>query len=240
MNGKKIFWGIFFILATVLLIVSQVGSFMEIGFWSLLGTIILLAVIIQSAIYRVWFGICISAAFLYMIYQEPLGWPDISFVVLIVAAVLLSIGLHFLLKPKKQHYRDSSHFCYMGSGDGWQEAKHSDNEDDNDPEMSVKFGNIVRYLHSSALRSGKLQCSFGNLEVYFDEAALAPEGAELFIECSFGDTKLYIPKHWSVEERLSKSLGDASFGGKRPEPDAGSRLVLTGNVSFGNVRINYV
>jgi tellurite resistance protein TehA-like permease len=57
MKKRNIFWGIFFVVATVLLIASQLGSFMEIGFWSLLGTILLIAIIIQSCIYRVFFGI---------------------------------------------------------------------------------------------------------------------------------------------------------------------------------------
>ncbi len=232
MKKKNIFWGIFFIVATVVLIASQVGSKGSISFWSLLGTILLVAVIIQSAIYRVFPGIFIPAALIYIIYQGPLNWPYLSPWVLIIAAILVSIGFHILFKNRllpRFAYHDNS-------------TRISGNDDDNNPKLSVSFGNTSRYLHSTGLESGRFSASFGSLEVYFGDAVLSPGGAVISMDCSFGSIKLYVPRTWRIAESLDSSFGGINYSNSGiAAPDTNlPQLTLTGSVSMGNIELTYI
>ena len=235
MKKRSVFWGIFFILATILLIASQLVSFTTINFWGLLATVVLAAIIIQSCIYRMWGGLFVPLSLIYLIFQTPLGWPYIAPWILIIAAILLSIGFHFLFRSRPKKYIPHHH--------GFSDGRHSDvsqNEDDNNPVISVKFGSVVRYLRSDCLRAGRFSSHFGSMEVYFDNARLAPEGAELFLECSFGAIKLYIPRSWPVEDRTQNSVGSVDFKNLSATDSSLPRLTLTGNVSMAGVEIIYI
>lgn len=232
MKKRNIFWGIFFIVATVVLIASQVGNFEAWSFWSLLGSILLVAVIIQSAMYKVWAGIFIPISVIYIIYQNALHWPYIAPWVLIIAAILVSIGFHILFKS-----RSIPHHVYHDHS-----TRISGNDDDNNPQISVSLGNTTRYLHSTALASGRLSVSLGSLEVYFGDAKLDPAGATISMDCSLGAIKLYIPRVWRVVDNIESSIGGVSFinsGIAAPDPELPA-LTLKGDVSMGGIEVTYV
>lgn len=234
MKKKNIFWGLFFIAATLLLIASQVGSFEVVGFWSLFATVVLAAIIIQSLIYRVWFGVFLPVAILYLIYQSPLGWPFLSAWVLIIAAILVSIGMHMLIKPSYSH-NHHHHGHYNG-------GNVSGNADDNYPTISVSFGNTTRYLHSDCMTGGQFRVSFGALEAYFGEAKLSPGGATLLLDCSFGAIKLYVPRTWIVKEEMNAGLGGVNYTntGIAQRQDDSPELTLSGSVSMGGIEVTYI
>jgi hypothetical protein len=94
---------------------------------------------------------------------------------------------------------------------------------------------------SDLLKSAHLSSAFGKLSVYFDQVLLSPEGAEAFLDVSFGTMCLYLPKEWRVEDRIHTGAGSVNSDHRRVEPDAGAPvLALTGNVSFGSLEIRYV
>ena len=47
MRGKKIFWGIFFILAAVIVIISKLGIIPDIGVFTILATIFLVWLFVE-------------------------------------------------------------------------------------------------------------------------------------------------------------------------------------------------
>jgi len=230
-KARNIFWGIFFIAATIFLIASQLGSFIEIGFWSLFATVILVAIIIQSAIYRAWWGIFISAALVYLIYQAPLALPYISPWILIIGSIFLSIGFHFLFKPKNKYAEYANmHINNQSTG----------TDDDNNPIINVNFGNTVRYLRSDCLKSGTFTAHFGNLEVYFDQARLDPEGAEIYVDCNFGAIKLFVPRTWLVIDKVHSGMGGVSTK-NHPQLEANPpTLTITGSINMGGLEIMYI
>ncbi|MGI6152456.1 MAG: LiaF transmembrane domain-containing protein [Christensenellaceae bacterium] len=244
MKKRNWFWGIFFILATILLIASQVGSFMEISFWSLFWTILLVAVIIQSALHRVWPGIFIPVAVIYMIFQNPMAWPYIAPWILIVAAVFLSIAFYFLFRtrPKKQFYDGGS----FHEGSCWNEdasSMHTDDAgstDDNYPSISVRFGDVSRYLRSSCFTRGKFSVHFGNAEINFAQAEINPQGGEVWLECSFGAIKLYVPRNFDIINKTAGSVGGVEFKGTPVREADSPKLTLSGNISMGGVEVIYI
>lgn len=235
MKNRNWFWGVFFILAAVFVVASQVMSLGHISFLSLLGTVLLLALFIHSLIRLEFFGIFLPVALLYMIYEKPLMLPHISVWILILAAVFLSIGFSSLF-----HSRIHKKWCC--GREEWQHSKQTvENIDDNNPVAKVSFGSSSKYLHSDCLKSGQFSVSFGNLEVFFDQATIAPEGAEIFVDCSFGAIKLYVPRHWRVIDNIHTGLGGVENDTRlaSPAPEA-PKLTLAGNVQLGGVEIHYI
>lgn len=245
MKRKHIFWGVFFILAAVVVIASQVGSFVQIGVWSIIAAVLLIAWLV-SGISRVSFvEIFLSLGLLYIVFQKPLELFYISPWLLIIAALFLGIGLSLIIR-KKPKAPWSGHW-QTHKGENWQvaayepEANVEVNDDDNFPRVKVSFGTTSRYLHSQSLTRGEFSASFGGLEVYLDQAQLAPEGAELFLECSFGNIKLYVPRSWTVRDNISASLASVGNDTRMARPEAGlPPLHLTGSVSFGAIEVAYV
>ncbi len=238
MKKRNIFWGIFFILATVILISSQLVSFMQLNFWSVLATILLVAVIIQSCVHRVWIGLFLPLALLYMIYWHPLGLPDIAPWILIVAALLLTIAFHILFKSKPPVYYIHNRKAGINDSDG----NVSENDDENHPVISVSLGAAVRYLRSNCLETADLKVSLGAIEVYFDHTTLSPSGAEVFLNCHLGAIKLFIPRNWPVINNTNGSMGGIEFkntGLSAPDPSLPT-LRLSGNVSMGGIEVVYI
>lgn len=234
MKHNNWFWGVFFVLAAAFVIVSQVTSFAQIGFWSILAAVLLAAVFIHSLIHLNYFGVFLSLAVAYWIFQQPLHLYIISPWLLILSAVLLSIGFHIMFRRHTKCKYVKRHF------DGG-EYTAIEEIDDNNPYIKVSFGASNKYLHADALKGGQFYCHLGALEVYFDQVQLHPDGAEIYVDCSLGAINLYFPRTWRVVNRLHGSLGGVSEDTHRsaPAPDA-PQIVVTGNVSLGAVEINYV
>jgi predicted membrane protein len=227
------FWGVFFVLAAVFVVVSQVMPMAQIGFWSILAGVLLAAAFIQSLVHLNYFGVFITLAAGYWIFMQPLHLFYISPWLLFLAALLLSIGFHSMFQRQAKHRYDQSH-------DGGA-ARTVEDIDDNNPYVKVTFGSTSKYLHGDSLKTGQFYCSFGELEIYFDQARLDPTGAEIFLNCSCGSVTLYVPRNWRVVDKLHSSLGSVKDELRRanPDPDA-PVLTLTGSISLGAVEVQYV
>jgi hypothetical protein len=233
MKSRNWFWGIFFLLSAVFVIASQTGSFVQIGFASVLATVLLAALLISSAVHRNYFGIFVPLAFLYVIYQQPLHFVRISLWLLILAAIFASTGFSFLF-----HRHPNSHMCWH-HGESIQPT--TENIDDNNPYAKVNFGASSKYLHGECPKGGQFDVSFGALELFFDQSQLSPDGAEILLDCSFGAIKLYVPRSWQVIDHVSTSLGGVDNDIRLAQPaENAPQLTLTGNVQLGGIEIHYI
>ena len=253
MKNRNWFWGIFFLLAAAAVIAIQIETVGQIGIWSLLAGVLLIALLVHSLIDLNFFGVFVPLAFLYMIFWQPLGFVFISPWMLVLAAVLTSIGFSIIFHPKRRNHKEcwhwvhdshDSHDCHdIPDGQDNQnksEWQNTETIDDNHPYAKAQFSSSSKYLHADALESGKFTVSFGELEIFFDQVQLSPDGAVVNLDCSFASMKLHIPKHWQIIDKLNVSLADVNSGRRAnaPAPDA-PKLTLTGNVQFGGVEIQY-
>lgn len=242
MKHKNLFWGLFFLLAALFVLFSQVISFGEIGVWTILATIFLAALAIQSGATRNFYGLFFSIALLYAIYQDPLDLYRISFWILMVAAACASIGCSILFHGRHWGENGSGHFSQDGvfHGPGPFQDK-TQNIDDDNPSASINFGSSCRYLHSDCLKSARFSVSFGKLDVFFDQARPSPDGADIYIHCSFSGMDLYFPKEWRVTDSIREDLGsvESSIRSTPPASDA-PKINLIGSVEFGKVSIHYL
>ena len=88
------------------------------------------------------------------------------------------------------------------------------------------------------MQSITLDASFGNANIYLDDAKAAGDTVILDLTASMGNVNLYIPLSWELENQLSVSLGNVIVKGK--SNGGGPTLVLKGRANMGNVVINYM
>ena len=169
---------------------------------------------------------------------------------MVLATLLATIGLYVLLPHrhmKRRYYSGGNRCCGAdccgedGESDSEGAIRVRENDDENNPVISVHIGGVSRYLHADNMESLDLDCSFGSLEVFFDQVTLSSDGAKAQIFCKFGSIEMYVPRQWRINDKITCSLGAVNFTGRRAEPeDDAPELTLSGSVSFGAVEIHYI
>lgn len=234
MKNKNIFWGLVFLTAAAFVLLNSFGYFSELSITKIIFTVLLVCCILTSLRPINFFGILVPIALLIIMYDDLLESFSVSvssFSVL-AAAILGSIGLSFLFPDHR-------------SPDGFQKHGHNafaetaDHVSDSDVNCSVSFSGTTKYIDTPDFRRGYFKCSFGSLKVFFDHAKITADSAEIFIDNSFGETDLYLPKEWNVKLEMTASFGDIKEIHKIT--NVGLPVVtVRGNVSFGDCKIYYI
>lgn len=235
MKKENIFWGLFFILGGIFLIIGRFDLFDGFSFWTLFVTVLLVAWLVRSIRYREFFGITFPIAFLCIIYDDFLGIDNLTPWPVLGAAAFASIGLSILFKDSWHGngscYVDHPHHPHCKGG-SYEEVT------DNQFTFSTSFSSSVKYVKSDDFTSAQINCSFGEMKVYFDDAMIQNGEANIRLDVSFGGVELYIPKTWTVINRATASFG--AIDEKNRNASTGTPIVnLTGDVSFGGVSIIY-
>jgi len=238
MKSKNWFWGIFFVSAAILVVVNQFGFFNDVGLFSFLFTLLLLPIIVKSMLCLNFAGILFPAAFLCIIYAKPLGISNLTPWTVLLAALFGSIGLSILFhKRKYSDFRFHHNNCRHNKNENVKNVINT--SDENVISCGVSFGASVKYVNSPEFQKANLSANFGSLKVYFDNAKLSQNGAEINFNISFAEVKVYVPKTWNLVNNINVNLGgveEKNSGGKSEGPE----ILLTGNVSFSGVEIIYV
>jgi predicted membrane protein len=237
-------WGIFLLLAAALVVVNQVGGFVEIGFWSLAIAALAVAMFISCLVSLSWGTLPIPIAVLYYIFQQDLnesyGFPILGFWSLVLVTLLACAGLSVLL-PRRWKRVKFKNTGRRDRGGERPEPGGGETDSDNNPVIDLRFGHVSRYIHADSLERAVLNCQLGAIEVYFDQAQLSPDGAEIICNVQCGAIEMHIPKHWRVDDRINCTLGGVEMSNRRADPDENSPLVtIKGNVSLGGIEINRV
>lgn len=237
MKSKNLFWGLYLILAAVLLVFAQLNWFEGKDLFKLAVFILLAPGIIKSALSFMFAGVFFPLAIIVIVLQVT----NLSIWVVLLAALLLTIGCHLVFgSPRFAHNFAGGINCC--GGDWEKHHEHFDtvvnSPDDDIVDYGVKFGSSIKYINSDNFKRANLRSSFGALKVYFDNAKISPEGAEIYLDVSFGAAELYIPKSWKIMNNANVSLAGIEEKG-RYERDA-TPVKLLGNVTFAGVEIIYI
>lgn len=230
-NSGKIFWGLFFILAAVYVVVSKLWIVPEIGVFSILMTVFFIWLFITGIRNVNFWEILFSIAFLCIIYDEPLHIEMLTPWTVLGAALLGSIGLSMMFKKKSR-----TEFTVSYEGKSGKQGEQCSGEE---IYMENSFGSVIKYINSDNFCRAKADNSFGSLTVYFDNAVIQSQEAKVHIDNSFGETNLYIPKEWKTDNEISQSFGNVNTYGKM-EGTSCSVLRLYGETSFGTINIYYI
>lgn len=232
MRKHEIFWGLLFISAAVLIILNQFGFFTGISMFDLVVTIILGGVIIKSITHLNFWGILFPLAIICILYADEWNIPDFSPWPVLLTALLLSIGFSILFK---NHYFWGSHSHHNHNSF----CNYTVNEKDGSIiNCSTSFGECIKYVNSENFERANVNCSFGDIKVYFDNALIPSGKADLYLDISFGSAELYIPRSWRVVSKVHVFCGDIKDNGSINQDSP--VVTIHGNVSFGDAKVIYV
>lgn len=237
MKRRNGFWGIFFIAAAVLIIVNQLGYLGDINFITLGFTIILIPIIVKSIMYFQFGGIFFPLAFLGILYDERLGIENMTPWPILLTALFLTIGCSIMFH-KKMRWGSYEKYVHVNHHEHFEQVIND--EDPDVVNLKVSFSSAVKYVNTESLQRANLFCSFGAMKVYFDNAKVHPDGAQIHLDISFGALELYIPKTWRVENNANVSLAGFEEKHTRRDAEIEATVKLTGNVSFSGVQIFYL
>lgn len=239
MQSKKIFWGLFFILAAVYVVVSKLGMLPDIGAFKILLTVLMLCLMAEGIRRVNFYEILLPAALIVVFYDDMLGISkQLTPWTILVAALFASIGLSMLFHKKRKgsegrgiavEYTQQKGTAGAGGGQSDGERIRFENN----------FGSAIRYINSDNFREAHVENNFGTLSVYLDNAMVQGGEAYVDVENNFGETNLYIPKEWQVTNDLDHAFGAVNNKGKCVGSST-TVLYLRGSANFGVINIYYI
>jgi predicted membrane protein len=232
MKKGNVFWGLLFILAAILIILNQLGFFAGISIFEIVATVILAGIVIMSVLHLNFWGIMFPLALICTIYADQWNITEFTPWPALLTALLLSIGLSIMFKRPNWW--------------GWKSHQHNsfgrnviNEKDDTVVECTTSFGECIKYVNSDNFMKANINCSFGEVKVYFDNASIPSGRAEINLSVSFGEAILFIPKTWNVINEAHVFLGDIDRSGNHIG-ESSPVVTIRGSVSFGDAKIIYV
>lgn len=230
-KSGKIFWGIFFLLAAVYVIVSQLGILPKVSVFTVIFTVFCIWLLVNGIRNISFWQILFSIAIVCILYAEPLGITALTPWSVLGAAALGSIGLSMIFPKKKKRIWKHANINVGGSSTGEYNGERVECEN--------SFGESIKYINSENFCYANLDNSFGSLTVYFDNAMIPSGKATVNVDNSFGEVSLYVPKIWKVQVRMDHSFGSVEEKG-RCEGSSDTTLDIVGDTSFGTVNVYYI
>lgn len=235
MKFSNWFWGLFFLVAAALVIANQFGYMVGINIFTLIAAIFLIAIMIKSATHLNFAGILFPFAFLGIIFADPLGIQNLVPWPILAAAFFGTIGLSLIFsKSIKKHWT----VHHINTSDNEHFEQIIDTPDDTTVSCKVNFGSTIKYVNSPNFEKGFFDCSFGAMKVYFDNALIEKDQAEIYVDVSFGGLELYVPKNWNLVDNISTSLAGIEY--KNRPGTTNKSVILKGKISFSGITIIYV
>lgn len=228
-------WGAFFIFAGAMLILNQTDLLKGIGFWSLLLTLLLVPIFVQGIVHRNFPEILFPIAFWAIIYANPLGIQKFTPYPVLGCALFLSFGLSIIFPNKKfahKYYKGER----MDNSDNW----ISESLDGECIKISTRFSGATKYVNSQDFKSCEINCSFGGMKVYFDNAVMQGNESRIMIYSDFSGVELFIPKDWTADIAVDCRLGGVDEKGNIGAEKSGKIVHIGGNISFAGLTIRYV
>lgn len=235
MKSSKVFWGIFFILAAVYVVISKFGILPDVGVFSILLTVCLIWMFVEGIRCLNFYEMLFSVAFICIIYDEQLGITALTPWTVLGAALLGSIGLSMIFSSikKKRKIEGGQSYSTGYAGSGTEQCTGEQIRCENN------FGSAIRYINSDNFKNAVVENNFGSLSVYFDNAIVQSESAFVNVENNFGETNLYVPKEWKVQNNLDRSFGAINQVGSCVG-SSNTLLYINGSANFGAINIHYI
>ncbi|MEY4877146.1 MAG: hypothetical protein RL708_2295 [Bacteroidota bacterium] len=151
-------------------------------------------------------------------------------------AVLILIGLLFIIKPKRR-FHPSWHQHFKNRRQFKQQFTDASSEDYID--FNVVFGGIKKNVFSKNFKGGEINNVFGGSEINLTQADFTGT-IRLEINNVFGGTKLIIPPHWQIKSEITAVMGSVEDR-RTIQPATGVAadkiIILEGNTFFGGIDI---
>lgn len=233
MKKGRIFWGSFFILGGIALMVDQLGIVNNVNIINVIIGILLLCIAVKNATKLKFAGVLFPIAFIGILFDDQLSITSITPWTILITAGLLSIGLSMIFDKKPK-------FGKVKVDWDSKDYKTTINiEDESNIRLKTNFSSSVKYINTDKFESASLECKVAGIEIYFDNAVMKNENAVVRIDALFSGVELYIPKSWRVDNKANVTFG-AIEEKNRNGAVITNTLTLVGNISFAGVEIFYI
>ena len=224
---RPAFWGIVLVLAAVVLILDGVG--VDFGFgitpWKIILGVRIASWLVYEIVRLKFTDIFFPLAFLFIVFKEPLakaigytGDNLISNWIVLLAALLLTIGFKAIFKPK--HIVSINGKEYEVSGD-----------------HGGKIGRQTLYFDASNLDGAVVKENLGNVEVFITNREAYEGGGVITVNNNLGKITVHVPENWNVVTQASENLGNVNIPQRDVDGEKTITLVITENL--GNISAVY-
>ena len=152
----------------------------------------------------------------------------------------LSLLADALRKPKRGRFRvtrDGAKICDENGN-----PKKGKNEYATDGESfncNFSFCESTQMINMPLLSDGNIVLSFGELKIDLTGCEKIADGCELYANCSFGELEILVPKRYRVVADSNTTFASMEIEGE-PDPNPIATIHIEGNVTFGEITIQYV
>lgn len=214
------------------------------GVGSILLTVVLLIFLIQGLVHRLMPVAVFSLAFIVIIYAKHLGVTALVPWAILGAALLLSIGLSLIIRPRafdkfqqihrqqhqyrKQYYKENHHY-----------PEDTQTIVEEDLVVAARMSNTVRYLKTDDFTHAEITAYMAGVKIYFDDVTVNEAGANINVESSFAGIDLYVPSDWNMIINMDNSLSGIEEKGKLATKQ-GPTVTVTGALSLSGLTVVYI
>lgn len=231
MNKKNLFWGIVLILLAAYLIVERVGLIPKLPILTILLTVIFVYMIIRGIMKWDFFEIFLPAALIGCLYDKELHITEITPWILLLAALLVSAGLTLIFKNTKKK-TEWKNYAFANS--------HIDNSQDGSyVQVHNSFNGTSKYVNSNFFAKADVNNTFGQCNVFFNNAVIANGNAIINVKNSFGEVNLYLPGTWRVDVKRDCAFGDVKMYGEGNHDMDAPFVQILADCNFGQINIYF-
>lgn len=240
-NKDNMILGMLCIALAVFIVWNQLMGGWEISVFKLAVAGCCLVVAIDSLKKLHFGGFFFPIAIICIILDDELGISTTRLTTggILMVAILCTVGMNLLFKNYKWEKKIEKKEEYWGEGHQSNE-KSGERMDGEKVRVTSRFGSQIKYIHSDNFQSAYVECKFGAVEVYFDDAVMVGSRAEVTVNVFCGGATLYIPRTWKVVNGISCSFGGVDESGKNISTPDSNCLTLRGYVEFSGLEIVYI
>ena len=240
---KSVLNGILLIVLAVCLILWKLNAFnlpvafAEVSVVGLIVAAIMVIAIVQNIIDLHYGGIFVPLAIIAIIFAKPLGIEAITPWIVLIAAFLLTAAFEMIFPHKKHKHHGKQVQVEWGKDKFTEES--DENENGSYIMHSAKFGSSTKYIRSQNLEQADLSSQFGELSVFFDQAQVPTGKVTIYVNASFGEMDIYIPRTWNVHNKVSSAFGNCDDKCSQfcEITENQIQCFIEGNVSFGELKL---
>ena len=216
---SRVFCGLIFVGAATLILLQIFGVITLAVNTGILAALTALAIVaVYSLFHLFWAGLFFMAATIITIMSGNgivFSLPGESIGGLFIAAALLTVAFHLIFRNSPKKY--------------FSVERHAD----------ANFGTTTKYFNDE-LDTVALDCNFGQVRAYFENAVPKDGKSTVEIDCNFGKMELYFPKEWKVVNKVRSSFSGTENTNHPRTSDDSPVVTLTGEVNFGGIVITYI
>ena len=238
-NVWKLFWGIAFIFAAVVIVLDAVGvfapfvsAFGEISIWAIIGGVLLLCFAFSQLVSGNIGNFFFPLALIFMIFEKNvahyfnIGDENGNIInnwLLCLVAILLGIGFSILLsgiKRKHRHREVGREWHFGDEGDGIK--------------IKGNVGSTVKYIDCDGFKYEEIENNLGSCTVFFENVDKYDGGGVLSVDNNLGSMLINVPEGWNVISEIDNNLGSLTL----PKPNTnGPTLTVIGDNNLGSIVI---